>query len=261
MLPYSEAGPKGSTKDNGPSIAAVVGTVDRSACQYVSYVEAQGSGLEFVDGLATVMFKLLGSFKERNGGHMPKHLLVYRDGVADSQFEGVLEKELTCIQDAILQHGAENIVKVAFVVCQKNHHTRFVCSPQSNGEDHTNLCPGIVIDSTDRSSSSNSVTSAVYNEFYLNSHTAIQGTGKAPKYSLLYDEIGMKMIELQLLTYWLSYMYCRCNKSVSMVTPVYYAHWAAKRARYQLNGGATPNEIGLISDSWAAKEFSTMNFV
>jgi hypothetical protein len=236
-----------------------VGTVDRSACQYVSYTRAQSGGLEFVDGLSDLMFKLLGSFKERNGGQMPKHLLVYRDGVADSQFEAVLANELTAIHDAILAHNAD--VKVTMVVCQKNHHTRFVCAPESASGMHTNLCPGVCIDSTDRSGTSSAITSAIYNEFYLNSHTAIQGTGKACKYSLLYDEIGLKMIELQLLTYWLSYMYCRCNKSVSVVTPVYYAHWAAKRARYQLAGGAMPKEVAEISQIWADKTFATMNFV
>ena len=32
------------------------------------------------------------------------------------------------------------------------------------------------------------------NEFYLNSHVAIQGTSKPCKYSLIYDEIGFKVI-------------------------------------------------------------------
>jgi hypothetical protein len=35
--------------------------------------------------------------------HAPKAILYYRDGVADSQFESVITKELVAIRDAIRQ--------------------------------------------------------------------------------------------------------------------------------------------------------------
>ena len=34
----------------------------------------------------------------------------------------------------------------------------------------------------------------------------------------------LQLSELELLTYWTTYLYCRCNKSVSYATPAYYAH-------------------------------------
>jgi hypothetical protein len=37
--------------------------------------------------------------------------------------------------------------------------------------------------------------------------------------------------EIQLMTYWLTYMYVRCNRSVSYPAPAYYSHWASRRAR------------------------------
>ena len=58
-----------------------------------------------------------------------------------------------------------------------------------------------------------------------------QGTAKPCKYALIFDEIGFKLSELELLTYWTTYLYARCNKSVSYATPAYYAHWASKRAK------------------------------
>ena len=33
------------------------------------------------------------------------------------------------------------------------------------------------------------------------------------------------------MTYWLTYMYVRCNRSVSYPAPAYYSHWASRRAR------------------------------
>lgn len=209
-----------------------------------------------MDCLTEAMFSLLGAFRERNGGEMPKHLLVYRDGVGESQFDMILENELTSIQDAVAMQKNHSGVKIAFVVCQKAHHARFACETRDG---FANLCPGVVIDGS--SSNEDGVTSTKMNEFYLNSHTAIQGTGKATKYSLIYDEINMKMIELELLSYWLTYMYCRCNRSVSVCTPVYYAHWAARRARYLLSAGADIDELKTISQEWSSHEHGTMFFV
>ena len=54
---------------------------------------------------------------------------------------------------------------------------------------------------------------------------------KPVKYTLVYDDIGVKVAELELLTYWSTYLYSRCNRSVSYATPAYYAYWAAKRGK------------------------------
>ncbi len=54
------------------------------------------------------------------------------------------------------------------------------------------------------------------NEFYLNSHAAVLDISKPTKYVLVRDEIGFRMSELQLLTFWLTHFYCRF---VSIATP------------------------------------------
>jgi hypothetical protein len=40
--------------------------------------------------------------------------------------------------------------------------------------------------------------STALNEFYLNSHVSIQGTSKPCRYSLIHDEIGIKVRLLKL---------------------------------------------------------------
>ena len=52
----------------------------------------------------------------------------------------------------------------------------------------------------DATGSTKSITCANMNDFYLNSHAAIQGTSKPCKYSLICDEVGFKLSELELLT-------------------------------------------------------------
>lgn len=47
------------------------------------------------------MLSLFQTFRQRNNGSMPQHIVVYRDGVGDSQFVEVLDRELPCIQNAL----------------------------------------------------------------------------------------------------------------------------------------------------------------
>lgn len=249
---------------------------------------AQTAKKEFnTDTLEDGVFKLLLHYKARNHG-LPASIVVYRDGVSEGSFPLVLEQELPSIYGALARHGDVDTTKVAVVVCQKRHQTRFVYEEVSSdgSKNKLNPCPGIVVDAA---GGDRAIVSEVINEFYLNSHTAIQGvlqccdaamrsqcnnnvwicgvgiccgdafhhlrpcsagTSRPCKYSLIHDNIGFKvsaklnastatsfaelntcavpccaqMAELELLTYWTTYLYARCNKSVSYATPAYYAH-------------------------------------
>lgn len=228
-----------------PSLAAVVGSMDGSAWQYAAHISAQTGRVEMVDALEDAFDGLLKSFKARNN-RMPRRIVVFRDGVSDAQFEQVLGNELVKIKNALALHGDVDSIKISIVICQKGHHTRLFYE-DSEGTVH-NPCPGLVVDA---SGGNQSITNSVINEFYLNSHAAIQGTCKPCKYSLIHDEIGFTLSELELLTYWTTYLYARCNKSVSYATPAYYAHWASKRAAALLQAGATFEELRHISATWS----------
>ncbi|GKV16619.1 hypothetical protein SLEP1_g27239 [Rubroshorea leprosula] len=73
-------------------------------------------------------------------------------------------------------------------------------------------------------------------DFYLNSHAGIQGTSRPTHYHVLYDENRFTADALQVLTNNLCYTCARCTRSVSIVPPAYYAHLAAFRARYYIEG-------------------------
>jgi eukaryotic translation initiation factor 2C len=231
------------------SMAAVVASMDGRASQYVAHLSAQSSRVEMVQSLENAMKSLLETFKTKNRT-MPAHIIVYRDGVSDGQFEAVIQQELPSIQNALTSMGyTDDSVKVSIVICQKGHHTRFAYEENVNGvKSLVNACPGLLVDAT---GGVNSVASASINEFYLNSHVAIQGTAKPCKYALIYDEIGFKLSELELLTYWSCYLYCRCNRSVSYATPAYYAHWASKRGKTLFAAGGTAGDLQAISSKWA----------
>lgn len=66
-------------------------------------MSAQGPRVEIVAALTEAMVHLFTAFRQRNSGMMPEHVVVYRDGVGDGQFEEVLNKELQSIKDALAE--------------------------------------------------------------------------------------------------------------------------------------------------------------
>jgi len=261
---HPEPQPVGSTKPIGPSILAIVASMDGMLGQYCAHITTCDMRTEPVNSLRDGIGALLDHFARKNGG-FPKSIIVYRDGVADNQFPEVLEKELPAFKEAMNLRGyPDDAVNVAIVVCQKRHHTRLFYENNANGnsssgdrKEFMNPCVGLCVDARGDSQGGQVDVSIVHpfiNEFYLNSHVAIQGTAKPCKYSLIYDEIGFKMSELELMTYWLTYLYCRCTKSVSYATPAYYAHWAARRGKVLLNAGVTGPQLNAMSNDWLGEE-------
>jgi len=201
------------------------------------------------------MTKLLVAFKQKNG-FLPETVIAFRDGVSDGQFLQVVEGEVDAIRAALDSVGC--LAKISFIIAQKSHNTRLVYEEKVDGHStYINPCPGIVIDANGKE---NSIVSGRLTEFYLNSHIAIQGTSKPCKYSLVYDEIGFKLSELELLTYWTCYLYCRCNRSISVAAPVKYADFATKRARNLFAGGGTEADLATITDLWLEDGMATTMF-
>ena len=79
-------------------------------------------------------------------------------------------------------------------------------------------------------------------------------------YSLLLYQ-GITMDELELLTLWLTHLYCRCTRSVSLVTPAYYAHWAAKRGKAYISAHASMEEVQAISEAWLHDTTAGMYYI
>ena len=62
---------------------------------------------------------------------------------------------------------------------------------------NNNIAPGTVVDKQ--------LTHPEHCEFYLNSHMAIQGTARSPRYSVLLDESEFSLDIIEGMTYALSY--------------------------------------------------------
>ncbi|GAV78026.1 PAZ domain-containing protein/Piwi domain-containing protein/DUF1785 domain-containing protein [Cephalotus follicularis] len=248
-------------EDSSPSIAAVVASIDwPEVTKYRGLVSAQPHRQEIIEDLYNLnedpqrgrvhggmIRELLRSFY-KSTGQKPDRIIFYsRDGVSEGQFSQVLLYEMDAIRKACasLQEGYQP--RVTFVVVQKRHHTRLFPADHNKRDQMDksgNILPGTVVDTK--------ICHPTEFDFYLNSHAGIQGTSRPAHYHVLFDENGFTADALQMLTNNLCYTYARCTRSVSIVPPAYYAHLAAFRARYYIEGQSS--DSGSASGSRATME-------
>ena len=105
---------------------------------------------------------------------------------------------------------------------QKRHQARLLPAPGALHDGRGNVLPGTVVDT--------GICHPHRNDFFLNAHAGLQGTNRPAHYSVLADQLGLGADGVQQLTFWLSHLFCRCTRSISVCPPAQYAHLAAARA-------------------------------
>ncbi|GJY98740.1 argonaute 4A-like protein, partial [Tanacetum coccineum] len=215
----------GTAGSDGPSIAAVVSSRKWPlVSHYRASVRTQSSKVEMIDGLFKpvapnkdegMIRELLLDFYYSTPKLKPQNIIIFRDGVSESQFNQVLNIELEQIMEACKLLDREWDPKFMVIVAQKVHHTKFF---QPNSE--YNVPPGTIID--------NQVCHPKNNDFYLCAQNGAIGTTRPTHYHVLLDQIGFSTDELQEFVHSLSYVYQRSTSADhSVVAPVFYAHLAA----------------------------------
>ncbi|GMG98835.1 hypothetical protein Nepgr_000675 [Nepenthes gracilis] len=207
-----------------PSIAAVVSSRNWPLIsRYRASVRTQSPKVEMIDNLFKrvsdtedegIIRELLLDFYLSSGKRKPEQIIIFRDGVSESQFNQVLNIELDQIIEACKFLDEKWNPKFVVIVAQKNHHTKFF---QAGSPD--NVPPGTVID--------NKVCHPRNYDFYLCAQAGMIGTTRPTHYHVLLDEVGFSPDDLQELVHSLSYVYQRSTTAISVVAPVCYAHLAA----------------------------------
>ncbi|XP_062520614.1 protein argonaute-2-like [Corticium candelabrum] len=243
--------PSPGTDETTPSIAAVVGSIDKEACKYACQVRAQKSRKEIITELQGMVTELLKEYRTRTL-LLPTRIIFYRDGVSEGQFSEVHVEELQAIQRACLSLHVSYQPGITMVVVRKRHHTKFFPGDKEDKCSKSgNMPPGTVVDTV--------VVHPIEFDFFLYSHQGIQGTSRPTYYYVLYDDNEFTADALQMLTYQLCHVYARCTRSVSLPAPVYYAHLAAYRARCYPHSRMS----GQASSSATTREqkYSTMKMI
>ncbi|KAF8410786.1 hypothetical protein HHK36_003323 [Tetracentron sinense] len=209
-----------------PSIAAVVGS--RSwplISRYRASVRTQSPKVEMIDSLYKplangeddgIIRELLMDFYMTSNSRKPKQIIIFRDGVSESQFNQVLNIELEQIIKALKHLGEVDLPKFTVIIAQKNHHTKLF---QAGAPD--NVPPGTVVDTK--------VVHPRNYDFYMCAQAGMIGTSRPAHYHVLFDEICFSADDLQKLIHALSYVYQRSTTAISIVAPICYAHLAAEQ--------------------------------
>ncbi|CAG8693582.1 8150_t:CDS:2, partial [Racocetra fulgida] len=82
---------------NMPSICAVVGSLDRQGGRFTPKLESQKTRQEKIENMSGMVFEILRDYRDKNS-ILPRRIIMYRDGVSESQFEMVLTHELEQIK-------------------------------------------------------------------------------------------------------------------------------------------------------------------
>lgn len=241
--------PSPGSAENAPSVAGMVGSIDRHLGQWPAELHVQSKARkESVDSLTTMLKTRLHLWRTKGGNkQFPENILIYRDGVSEGQYDIVLKEELPLLRKACEEvypapDLKEGLPHMTIVVVGKRHHTRFF--PTDGGSDRKitdatgNPINGTVVD--------RHVTEARNWDFFLQAHNALQGTARPAHYFTVLDEIftprrlppGFQNHAdvLEDLTHNMCYLFGRATKAVSICPPAYYADLVCERARCYLSG-------------------------
>jgi eukaryotic translation initiation factor 2C len=126
--------------------------------------------------------------------------------------------------------------KITVIIASKRHHVRAFPIGKDGADHKGNPLPGVLIE--------RDVTSYIDFDFFLFSHTAIQGTSRPVHYTIIYDDAQHRPELIQNMLYEHCYQYMRSTTSVSLHPAVYYAHLASNRAKAHEDITATEGPPG-----------------
>ncbi|KAJ5083295.1 hypothetical protein N7456_012722, partial [Penicillium angulare] len=254
--------PSPGSAHSAPSVAAIVASVDSAFAQWPAELRIQPSRQEMVADLNTLLQSRIRLWAKHNNNKYPENIVVYRDGVSEGQYAIVNEKELPLLKSACesvypATDTKKGLPRLAIIIVGKRHNTRFYPTAEENAERSCNPMPGTVVD--------RGVSESRAWDFFLQAHSALQGTARPAHYFTVYDEIfsprhpggngnrGAADV-LQDLTHKMCYLFGRATKAVSVCPPAYYADLVCTRARCYMSELFDPTPSATPAASVAGTE-------
>uniref|UniRef100_A0A8B9NER3 Piwi-like protein 2 n=1 Tax=Accipiter nisus TaxID=211598 RepID=A0A8B9NER3_9AVES len=193
------------------SVIGFVASMNHILTKWYSRVVFQMPHQEIADSLRLCLADALQHFHEMNHC-LPKKIVVYRDGVSDSQLNTVLKYEIPQMQKCFDTFENYHPSMVVMVV-QKQISTNFYTL---TAEQFTSPPPGTVIDHT--------VTSLDWQDFFLLAHRSRQGCSIPTRYVCVLNTANLSCEHLQRLTFKLCHLYWNWPGTVRVPAPCKYAH-------------------------------------
>jgi len=223
------------------SIAGMVSSINDSLSRYYSSVVIQKQGQEIIDALKIAFLHSLIRYYDANDC-FPETVVIFRDGVGDSQMTTVAAHEGQQFMNAFKvstdsgsdsdsdsdSSGSSDEIRKRFkelrpkdynpqfvyIVVQKRISTRIM---MSQGREVLNPPPGTILDHT--------VTRFAFKDFFLVPQSVNQGT-VTPTHMVVTKEEGEPLGAniIQQLAYKLTHMYFNWPGTVRVPAPCQYAH-------------------------------------
>lgn len=157
-------------------------------------------------------------FYKKKAGRFPKNVVIFRDGVSDSQFDMVLNRELlkyrAAASEAAQREQQRYTPKFTLVVTQKRVSVRFTTADKRSVPAGTVIDTGVIAD-------------GVWN-FYLHPCAAnLQGHVVPTRFVVLIDEVGFSQNDMQTLCHNLCYAYPNWAGPIRVPCPAMMAHGVA----------------------------------
>ncbi|XP_019246290.1 PREDICTED: protein argonaute 4B-like [Nicotiana attenuata] len=213
-----------SARSDLPSVAAVVGSRQWPMISfYAASIRVQPPKTETIHSLfkpvsegedTGIIRELLMDFYASSGKRKPAQIIIFRQGLCESQFKQIINEVEEIIKACKFLDETWS-PKFTLIIAQRRHHTKLF-QPDSS----ENIPPGTVVDTK--------ICHPLYNNnFYMCAHAARVGTSRPSHYFVLLDEIGFSSDDAQELVHCLCYVSQRCTSAIYEVAPIRYARLAA----------------------------------
>ncbi|EFO86919.1 hypothetical protein CRE_09729 [Caenorhabditis remanei] len=219
------------------SVATVVGNIDIECTEYRASSKIQSAGEERIVRFQDEIKTRIADFTMHNSIR-PAHIVVYRDGLSEGDFQRTLYEERLAIENACISFDPAYQPSITYIVVTKRHHTRFFLKDESEGieEQGFNVRPGTLVEDT--------VTTTNYYDFYLTTQVGQMGLARPTHYYVLWNTWhGCLPTFWPTVTHALTYMFCRATSTVALPAPVLYAHLASKRAKETMDGAIEAHRL------------------
>eukprot|EP00095_Tigriopus_kingsejongensis_P011291 maker-scaffold14_size734282-snap-gene-2.24 protein:Tk11291 transcript:maker-scaffold14_size734282-snap-gene-2.24-mRNA-1 annotation:"piwi-like protein 1" len=198
----------------GQSIAGVVTSLNQRYSRWFSTTCHQRPQQELVDALKIAFIAGLRRYYQDNN-QWPAQVIVFRDGVGDSQIEFTKQHEVRQLKECFSQCYTGYEPAFVFVVVQKRINTRIYMSKMGVV---SNPAPGTIVDHT--------ITRRNFYDFFLVSQKVGQGTVSPTHYVVIEEQNSEQLSPdvIQKMAYKLTHMYYNWPGTIRVPAPCQYAH-------------------------------------
>ncbi|KAJ6235251.1 piwi-like protein [Anaeramoeba flamelloides] len=194
------------------SMVGCVATTSNDCTDYYTNVFEITRQKPIENQLTSFIKNALDKYFTNNKNKPPRNIIVYRDGISDSQFINCIETEIPQFYKAFKMCSEEYKPELTWVVAQKRIKTRYFNNSQ-------NPMPGSIIDSV--------ITKPNRFDFFLVPQHVNQGSATPVHYQCIYDNSKIPGDTLIEITYKLCHMYYNWTGTVRVPMVIQYAQKAA----------------------------------